>query len=271
MAKKKIFNFNGEMFNLLDLFHYHISGLNYFKEGDVVDTIDGNCFDISDIFNQKQKYHEEFINTVDKLGDLSSRNIANAMYKDEKEVLKKRLNKRYDKRDISLEELELLLKLESDTPISKNYYVGMKDSGTYYRKYHKFKYPETLSITTIGRFTLLLDFMTYSNTIKRTSRENSNFPTADELMSFMRIENVKTLNRTLKELKDNRIINYRRENGKKIIYINPLCSERNLKIHPEIYRMFKDELDEVLSDKDKLYLNMLTFGDENSATLTILE
>ena len=117
----------------------------------------------------------------------------------------------------------------------------------------------------------LLDFMTYKNEIKNTPRENSNYPTTEDLIIHMKIDSKRTLNRTLKNLKELEIIDYERKGDKKIIYINPLFSDRNLKIHPEIYKRFKTQLDNVLEEKEIKYLELLTYNDEENGTLVLKE
>ena len=75
--------------------------------------------------------------------------------------------------------------------------------------------------------------------------------------------------RVLKMLKDVKIIDYVKDVNKKIIYINPLFSNRNLKIHPGIYKRFKTQLDGVLEEKEIKYLELLTFNDKDSGALIL--
>lgn len=271
MSKFNMFTFKEEEYTLKQLLDLHKMGKRFYSSGEIIDITTGHTFDISEIYNKKSEYYQEFNIIKDKLQDKSTSRVAWAMNQDQIDKEKKRLNKKFNNKNISLSEMELLLKLEKNMDITKNLYITLKDSGTFYKKYHNYKYPEDLSVLYIGRLHLLLDFMTYKNEIKRTNRGNAKYPELNELVKFMRTGSKRVLNETLRELKRHRIIDYRTDNGNKIIYINPLFSERNLKIHPEIYIRFKEELDDVLSDKEIMYLELLTGGDIDSCTLILSE
>ncbi len=267
--KKLLFEFKGDRYTLLELFNLHKMGKNLYKEGSVVDLVTGESFEIENIYNQKQKYYQEFQDLTDKLNEKSTTRIKWAVTQNEIDIETKELNNKYEKNTITLEEMELLLKLEKGIKLYQNYYVTFPNNGTFYKKYHGFKYPEELSTLNIGRLHLLLDFMTYNNEIKRTNRDNSKYPTTQELMDFMRLNDKSTLSRTLRDLKKYRIIDYSKTGKNKIIYINPMFSDRNLKIHPEIYLKFREDLDKVLEPKEVKYLQMLTNGDYNFGVLTL--
>ena len=266
---KKIFIFKDEEYTINELFKLNKEKRKYYMEGNVMDNIDGCIFDISEILTMKEKYYGELNDLVLKLQDGNSSSLVWALKKKEKKKEIDRLNLKYNNNTIKLEELEWLLKLEKGIDLKKNYYVVFPSNGTFYKKNNSFKYPKSLSGLDIGRLTLLLDFMTYKNEIKRTPRENASYPTITDLMNYMRIETKRTLNRVLKVLKGVDIIDYDKKEGKIIIYINPLFGNRNLKIHPEIYKRFKTQLDSVLDEKEIRYLELLTFNDKESGTLVL--
>ena len=270
--KKEIFIFKDDVYTLKELIIFNNSQKNLFQDGIVVNSETGEEFEISEIHSVREKYFEHLSEIKDIIEDNNTSRTIWALTQDEIDRKIKELNVKFSKNKITLDELEILLKLEKGVKFNKfdnNFYVILQEQGTFYKKFHKFKYPISLSKSNIGSLHLLLDFMTYRNEIKRTQNDKSNYPTTKELMEYMRVKDESALSRVLRDLKKYNIIDYKREKGKKIIYINPLFSNRNLKIHPELYRRFKDDIDEVLSDKEIKYLEMLTFSDSENGTIVI--
>jgi len=162
------FEFKEDIYTFEEIFNCHKGGKNLYKTGDVTDTETGDCFDISKVYAVKSKYYEILNNVKEVLRDTKSSREIWALNESEKEKRIKELNSKYSKNIITLEEIELLLRLEKGVKPEHNYYVTLGDLGTFYKKHHKFKYPESLSKANIANLTLLLDFMTYDNEIKRT-------------------------------------------------------------------------------------------------------
>jgi hypothetical protein len=267
----KIFEFKDDLYSFEEIFDYHKGGKNLYKVGVVTNVETGDDFDISDVYKVKSKYYEVLNDVKEILKDNKSRREIWALNETERDKRIKELNSKYSKGTINLEDIELLLRLEKGVKPEHNYYVTLENQGTFYKKNHRFKYPEGLSKTNIGNLHLLLDFMTYDNEIKRTPHNKALYPTIDELLEFMRLKDSSALSRVLTELKKHGIIEHKRKDGKKIIYINPLFSTRNLKIHPELYKRFKDSLDEVLSPKEVKYLELLTFKDSDRGSIVVSE
>lgn len=257
MVKK--FIFKDDEYTFSELFNFHRSNKNLFKSGEVINTTTGEMFDISEIYDIKNKYYDELNNIKDTLEDRNSSTLVWALTQNEKNRKLSELNHKFENGNISFDEMELLMKLENNVSYEERFYVVLnKRLGTFYKKYHTFSYPKELTHADIGKLSLLLDFMTYDNEIRRTSRANANYPTTKELMEFMRVTDESSLKKFIKKLKDLKIISEDvRKRTFRTIYINPLFCDRNIKIYPELYRAFKDDLDKTLTDKEKKYLELM--------------
>ena len=260
-TNNKHFKFKEDFYTMRELLILNRQGKNLYISGKVKDMSDDFEFDIVDIKEYKTLYHEELHRLATSLESEESKII-----KVDTEAIKRRrdvelLNVKYEEGTINLEDLELLLKYESNIQPYHNYYVTISNKGGYYKKYHSYEYPKELTHSQAGKLLFLLDFMTYKNEIKKTPRDNSKYPSTEDLMKALRITNLNTLNRSLKELKDLGVIDYRRKDSKKVIYINPILSDRGLKLHPEVYIRFKEDIDKVITGKESRYLELLCSDD----------
>lgn len=258
MSKTK-FIFKDDKYTFSELFNFHKSNKNLFKNGEVINTNTGETFDISEIYDVKDKYYDELNNIKNTLEDKNSYAIVWALTQNEKNRKLDELNYKFENNNISFDEMELLMKLENNVSYEERFYIVLnKRLGTFYKKYHTFSYPKKLTHADIGKLSLLLDFMTYDNEIRRTPRANANYPTTKELMEFMRVTNESSLKKFFKKLKDLKIIyEDNRKKSFRTIYINPLFCDRNIKIYPDLYKAFKEDLDKTLSDKEKKYLELM--------------
>jgi len=256
---KTIFKFKDDEYTFKELFSFHKSKKNLYKKGEVEDLSTGELFDISEVYDLKKKYYKELNDLKDTLEEQGTTRLVWALTQNEKDRRVRELNIKFKNNSIDFNEMELLMKLENDVKYDERFYVIMnKRLGTFYKKYHSFSYPNEMTHADIGKLHLLLDFMTYDNEVRRTPRGNAKYPTSEELMTFMRINNESSLSKFINKLKKlNIIAEDIRKKEYRTIHINPLFCDRNIKIYPELYKAFKEQLDGVLSDKEIRYLELL--------------
>jgi hypothetical protein len=267
---KSSFIFKDDVYTFKELFQFHTSKKNLYQEGEVVNSETGEVFDISEVYDVREKYYGDLVDIKNTLEEQASSRVVWALTQNQKDRKIKELNAKFKDNSITFDEMDWLLKLENNVRYDERFYIIInKRLGTFYKKYHSFSYPEDMSHADIGKLHLLLDFMTYKNEIRRTTRGNSNHPTTEELMTFMRLTNESSLSKFISKLKKLGIVSEDiRKKDYRTIYINPLFCDRNVKIYPELYKAFKSQLNDVLSDKEVRYLELLE-EDMKGGSLTL--
>jgi len=267
---KVTFTFKEDTYTFSELLKAHLTDKNLYKDGTVVNCETGEEFEIDKIEEVREKYYEYLDYIKNTLSEERTSLDVWTINQNRKNKRIKELNSKYDKYTISVDELNELIKLEGDIKIEGDVQIKLnRDGEIFYKKYQSYIYPCSLSHADIGKFHLLLDFMTYKSEIKRTPRDNSNHPKLEELMTYMRISDIRTLNRSLSKLKKNKLINEELIESKRIIYINPIYVVKNLKITPTTYKFFKEDINKFLTEKEIRYLEMVTYDDKDAGVITL--
>ena len=255
----KKLTFKDDTYSFKELLQFYNSKKNLYQKGEVLDLETGEIWDISEINNLREKYYNTLKDISKNLQETSTGRVVWALTENEKDRKIAELNLKFKNNTITFDEMEWLLKLENNVSFDERFYVVIdKRMGTFYKKYHNYNYPEEMSHADIGKLHLLMDFMTYDNDIRRTPRGNSKYPTTEELMKFLRITNESSLSKFISKLKSLKIISEDvRKKEYRTIYINPLFCNRAMKIYPNLYKAFKEQIDDVLSEKEIKYLQLL--------------
>lgn len=255
---KKIFRFKGEDFSVYDLINFYSdSRLKDFKEGDVINLIDGTVFDIKDIKKELHQLNREVINNAEHLSYSERARLRELLSDDENAKRKFELNIKLNNDDISLEEVKELMFLEGDE-FGEGYVKISLISEDYIKLNQKSLFHEDLRDTALAKFLKLLMLTTYKNTIQRTNRGNSNNITKSELMKYLKINNDKTFVSVFTEL-EKYDLPYRKQKAGKgfVIFINPLYANRGSKfiLDKTQYGFFKEDLDAKLPKRITTYLS----------------
>ncbi len=267
---KRIFIFKDEEYTFNELFAEYRKKRNHYKLGDVVDSKTGDSFDISEINSVKAKYNDALGDLKDILkSDIQTRRDIWALEQNMRDKELKRLNGLYSKDTINLTDMENLLRLEWNIKDKAPLQIKIPNRGSFYMTYQYVKMPESITDKIYGRYHYLLNYMTYKSIIKIKPHDNSKLPTQEGLMEHMRISSIRTLNSTLKTLRDAGLISDSKEGKLRIIYINPFYADRNLKVTPEVYVRFKDSLDTVLTPKVQKFLTLSNYSDIESSSLIL--
>lgn len=175
---------------------------------------------------------------------------------------KKSLWIKFKENTITLEELEMLLLFESKDV--KNNTLGVSYKNGFYVNKIKDK-PIGLSDDYYGKFFRLLHLINYGNTIRHN---NSNPIKKKDIYEFLGMKSDRTFDTFIRKLKNYTMVaKIEKEfKGKIINYliINPAYASANVRIDTTIYKLFKEDLDEILSELEIKYLEMLNSENSNS-------
>lgn len=214
-----------------------------YKTGEVEDMDTGEFWDIENIKENKIKlmYFDELVTSKQKKVILK-----NIKKKDREEELKYK----FQNNTISKIEMFEYLTLLNENKITPNYNY---DKG--YLIVNLNKIPMELSDGDYGKFHKLLIYLS-SNHYNKITHKNGKYVTKDDLTVFLKYKNKIYLNRFLRRLKKINLIREETYGGIKYLIINPAYAKKNMMIDSTLYRMFKKDLDDCLTEHQIYYLNL---------------
>ncbi len=250
MSKLK---FKGDVYSYSELLQLNIKKINYYLEGEVFDTIDGELCDISDLRTKFScKYLTEFMSNsqIDRQYTLAE---------------KKMLKNKYLNKSISKSEMFLHLKNIKQDKITPNYNY---DKG--YLIVNLNKIPFNVTDSEYGKFHKMLIFLS-NNHKNKIAQGNSDPIKKENLSKFLGYKKVDYLNKYLGKLKKQSLIDEQTFGGVRYLIINPAYARKNMEIDNTIYKMFKKDLDECLTEEQIYYLNMSDDNIEIDSMIPILD
>lgn len=121
--------------------------------------------------------------------------------------------------------------------------------------------PDGLSVVNYGRFKILSELSSYDNKIKHANGKPYSIKI---LLDKLELTSEISLKSCIAELKKYKMIS-ELDNGKnKFIVINPSYISTSVDINLTIYELFKDDLDEVLTEEAKTYFSILKNENTNN-------
>jgi hypothetical protein len=227
-------------YNFKDLFELNKKSV-YYKNGEVLDLETGETFDIEDIY----KYRKNYINEI-----MTEKEKDNAIkYRDDKNSYKF-LEEKYKNKTITKDEMYLYLQYKNQNKIIPNY--------NYTKGYivvNLNKIPENLSDADYGKFHKMLSFLS-NNHHNRLSHNNQHPISKQDMSNFLKYKKLEYFNKYLRVLKKNKLLDEMSFGGIKYLIINPAYAKKNMEIDSTVYKIFKEDLDECLTEEQIYYLNM---------------
>lgn len=259
------FSFKEDIYDFKELYSMALTNKNIFKSGEVVNNSTGEVFDISEIFKVKKQYYELLNEITNTIGNEHDRRIAWAKLKEDKESLFKQLKNKYEENKITIDEMKEYLELKKD--IEPNFIKGRQMFALSYDNFITLnigeRLPEALSFIDIGRFYEMLYFLSYNNELKHTPRKNGRIIKKEDLMENLKLNNYKNYRKFISTLTKNNVI---REvpttNKTKVIIINPIYANRNIRIDYTTYIIFKKDIEKFLTKEEIYYLELIGNKDE---------
>ena len=177
----------------------------------------------------------------------------------------KSIDKKIDKiaNKLRNEILSEKIKLDTITPEEylewceiNNKKIKLRPSFTEYKIFNNAKKkPDNLSVIDYGRFNILCSMTSYDNKLKHSNGKPYSEKT---LLEILELKTKQALSNTLNRLIEFNMIAYIKSPSSKTMHIviNPAYMSSPTSIDTTIYELFKDDLDEVLDDETKKYLQL---------------
>jgi hypothetical protein len=238
-----------------DLFELNKKSI-YYKTGEVIDLDTAETFDISEI----HKYRKNYISEI--MTDKEKENMIN--YKDNQSSYNF-LEEKYRKKTITKDEMYLFLQYKNQNKIIPNY--------NYTKGYivvNLNKIPGNLSDADYGKFHKMLSFLS-NNHYNRLSYNNQYPISKKDMAVFLGYKKLEYFNKYLRNLKKHKLLDEQIFGGVKYLIINPAYAKKNMEIDSTVYKIFKGDLDECLTEEQIYYLNMYSDVVEIESMIPIQE
>jgi hypothetical protein len=273
----KVLTFKDEIYDYETLIMYYCDDTygEKFKDGEVINSVDGEIFDIEVIIDNYIKRNQGI------LGDLTHLTYANRsrfkrMVENKIKAYRMALfNKKLEDNTITKEELEELFFMEDNRDIKKELINREGISNNLISKFVKLNLdnplPQELSITDVGRFHRLVELVVNENKIFKKPHGNSKEITKKELMEYLHcsIATYKSFLSTMN--KYSLVRKYIPSHNRVILFINPLYAHRDLIISKELYSVFKDVIEAKLDKKISKYMEFIYSIDDSSGCVVYNE
>ena len=259
------FSFKDDEYTFKELFNMYLTKKKIYQSGEVINNSTGEVFDISTILNVKTQYHHLLNEITDTIGNEHDRRIKWAIEQEELNNRFKSLEKKYMDKDIKVEEM-----FEYLTSKKKFNNEFIKDRQMFSVKYDSFitlnigeKLPNDLSFLDKGRFYEMLYYLAYSNSLQHTPRKNGRIIKKEDLMEVLKINHYKSYRSFISNLvKHNIIREVSTTNNSKVIIINPIYANRNIRIDYTTYIIFKKDIQNFLTEEEIYYLELIGNKDD---------
>lgn len=259
------FSFKEDIYDFKELYSMALTNKNIFKSGEVCNNSTGEVFDISEIFKVKKQYYELLNEITNTIGNEHDRRIAWAKLKEDKESLFKQLKNKYEENKISIDEMKEYLELKKD--IEPNFIKGRQMFALSYDNFITLnigeRIPKSVKYIDKGRFYDMLCYLSYDNQLKHTPRKNGRIIKKEDLIEALDFKDYSVYRKFITTLiKNNLIKEIPTSNKTKVIIINPIYANRNIRIDYTTYLTFKNDISRFLTKEEIYYLELLGTKDE---------
>jgi len=258
----KVFLFKEDLYTFKELFNFSLTGKNLFKSGEVINSETEEVFDIKDIKTVKNKYYDILNEMVSTIGNNNDKRIKWALVQEEKERRYYILHDKYSINEISVDDMAEYLKLK--TELDKNFLNKRKMLSISYDKFIIVnigeELPDSLTLVNVGRFYKMLFFLSYTN---KLTKQRKQVVKKEELMKRLQLNSYSKYRTFIRLLMKNNVI---REvpttNNTKVILINPIYANRNIRIDYTTFLLFEKDITKFLTDEEVYYLKLIGTDDE---------
>ena len=237
--------FKDDEYTFGELWKAFCTNKSVYKSGEVVDLIDGEVIDISELTKYRAKYLDESINDLRDLG-MKEWSLARKLKSEKDKIRLQELEVLYVNGTINSKELKQLIELKYD----KNSLRQSYSFSSYMFVNTEIKLPE-LSNDDLGKFYKLCHFhLTHdSNKLKKTKNIKSRSVSVEIIGETLGIKSSSTY-LFLSKLEKLNILKYIIMDKNKFMVINPIYM-LNGKLTPINYMMFKEDIDKCLPNIPK--------------------
>lgn len=130
------------------------------------------------------------------------------------------------------------------------------------------KKPDQISKSDYAGFFMLLNYITYKNSV---AYRNGRHVSKKVLVEELEFNNISSLNRLIRNLRKCRMIGVAKLGGVEFLLINPVYAQRNVKINSTIYSIFKEDLDQYLNEYQIRLLELENEDLEVNTVIPIIE
>jgi hypothetical protein len=239
----KILEFKGGKYTFLELIKYASDErLGEYCIGEVVNSNTGEIFDISEL---KYKYDElnfQVLENLEHMSPYQRKRILECATKGYDEIRKSELEKKFSDNTITYEECKELLLIEN---YKKKDILKVRFNEFYMVNKIKDK-PEGLSDDYYGKFFRLANyFMSVRNRLEYI--KNGKPIKKEDIATHLGLKSTRAFDMLIKKLGDFNLVARAKIGNRKYIIINPAYLNMQFDISYEVYVLFKDDLDEILS------------------------
>lgn len=221
-----------------ELLELYLKNKKHYQEGEIIDLETGEIYNIKNIKeNLSKPYINEIMNKKDVNYKLKTLN--NSI-----------LEEKYKNKTITKDEMYKYLIALNQHTLTPNYNY---DKG--YIIVNLNKIPLNITDAEYGKFHKMLSYLS-TNHLNRISHKNQHPVSKLDLCNFLAYKKIEYFNKYLRKLKKYRLVEEQNYGETKYLIINPAYAKRSMELDRTIYLMFKEDLDECLTDEQKFYLNM---------------
>jgi len=257
--------FKDDEYTFKELFSFYLTKKKHFQYGEVINTSTGEMFDISEIKDVKSQYYELLKEVTNTIGNDNDRRIKWAIEHEYKENRYKELKEKFEKDITNLEEMQEYIKLKKE--FDSDFLKGRCEFSISYDSFIILnineKIPKTVKYIDKGRFLDMLHFLSYDNIMKHNPRKNGRAIKKEELMEELGFNDYSSYRKFINVLIKNNLIKEVPTNNKtKVIILNPIYVNRNIRIDYTTYLMFQSDLKKFLTKEEIKIIELMGIKDE---------
>lgn len=259
--------FKGDEYTLCELIEFRSKNKNIFKSGDVVDTNSGEVVDIQDLEKLRDRYMDEIMHNIYVITDNKNNKLKWAIDKNVRDLRLSKLELKFKNKNINLDELQELIKLKKQPKresfsINYNNFISLNVDK---------RLPDIIDRIDRSRFYDMIYYLSYDNILKKTPRKNGKIIKKENLMDFLDIKTYKSYRRFIRlMIKNNVIRELSTTNKSKVIIINPVYANKNIRIDYTTYLCFKEDIKPFLTDEEMYFIELLGCSDELNTSYEIV-
>lgn len=255
----KLLEFKGNKYDFLELIRYASDKkLSEYFYGDVVNTSTGEIFDVSELRMQFDNLNEKLLENLEHMTPYQRKKILEYASKGYDTIRETFLTEKFEANTITYEECKELLLIKNHK--SKDI-LKVKYDEFYLVNKVKNK-PKDLSCDYYGKFHMLIAyFMSCRNRMEHIA--NGKPISKQDLMMVLELKSERAFEIFVKKLCECKLLAKGTLGKRKYLVVNPAYANMQFQITYEVYTLFKDDLDEILSPIEVRMLE-LSVMDSNS-------
>ena len=254
----KVLEFKGDKYDFLEIIKYASDDkLSTYFDGDVTNINTGEVFDVSEL---RVKYDELNIQLLDNLEHMSPyqrKKILEYATKGYDAIREGVLTEKFNNDAITADECRELLSIQNN--IKRSQVLKMRYESFYTVNKSKDK-PEQLSDDYYGKFFRLIKFMSCRNRMEHIV--NGKPIKKEDIMKHLGLK-VSAFDIFLKKLEILNMITRGKIGKYKYIIINPAYANMQFQITYDIYKLFKSDMDDLLSPIEIKLLQLIQSEDSS--------